>query len=68
MAAPAAVYSHHADVKLVMSTHGMPWDRVPHADWIELSLPYVTGRLAALQALDSILAEGRPVVASDSGS
>ncbi|MFQ5633707.1 MAG: hypothetical protein ACE5G3_00055 [Gammaproteobacteria bacterium] len=43
-----------SDVKVVMSVHGMAWDRVPHEAWIELSPKYVTGTMAALkQALES---------------
>ena len=28
-------------VKVVVSTHGMPWDRVPHEAWLALSPPYL---------------------------
>lgn len=38
-----------ADVKVAMSVHGMPWDRVPNEAWIELSPGYVDGTLAALR-------------------
>jgi hypothetical protein len=38
-----------ADVKVVMSTHGMPWDRVPHEAWIELAPGYVNGALSSLR-------------------
>ena len=40
-----------ADVKVAMSIHGMPWDRVPHEAWLELSPGYVAGTQAALEAL-----------------
>jgi len=38
-----------ADVMIVMSIHGMPWDRTPEESWIELSPPYVNGTLTALK-------------------
>jgi len=38
-----------SSVKVVMSVHGMPWDRVPHEAWIELSPSYVNGTLTALK-------------------
>ena len=38
-----------ADVKVVMSIHGMPWDLTPNEAWIELSPAYVNGTLAALE-------------------
>ena len=28
-------------VKVVVSTHGMPWDQVPHEAWLELGPPYL---------------------------
>ncbi|MDJ0926764.1 MAG: hypothetical protein QNJ73_03850 [Gammaproteobacteria bacterium] len=39
------------DVKVAMSMHGMPWDRVPHEAWIELSPGYIRGTMTALQDL-----------------
>lgn len=40
-----------ADVKVAMSIHGMPWDRVPHEAWLELSPPYLNGTQTALEEL-----------------
>lgn len=42
-----------ASVKLVLSVHGMPWDRVPHEAWIKLAPRYV----------DRAMEEGRKVMA-----
>lgn len=42
-----------SSVKLVLSVHGMPWDRVPHEGWIKLSPRYV----------DRAMEEGRKVMA-----
>ena len=33
-------FSPEDSVKVVISTHGMPWDFVPHEAWIELAPPY----------------------------
>ena len=33
-------FSPEDSVKVVVSTHGMPWDRVPHEAWIELAPVY----------------------------
>ena len=35
-----------SSVKLVMSVHGMPWDRVPHEGWIKLAPRYVDRSMA----------------------
>lgn len=40
-----------ADVKVAMSIHGMPWDRVPLEAWLELSPGYTSNTQAALQDL-----------------
>jgi len=40
-----------SDVMVVMSVHGMAWDRVPHEAWIELSPGYVEGTMQALEDL-----------------
>jgi hypothetical protein len=43
-----------ASVKVVMSIHGMAWDRVPHEAWLELAPAYRDTTLADLKAaLDS---------------
>ncbi len=42
-----------SSVKLVLSVHGMPWDRVPNEAWIQLSPRYV----------DRAMEEGRKVMA-----
>ena len=34
-----------ASVKVVVSVHGMAWDKVPHEGWIKLSPPYVEGNM-----------------------
>ncbi len=34
-------FSPDDSVKVVVSTHGMPWDRVPHEAWLELGPPYL---------------------------
>lgn len=40
-----------ADIKIAMSIHGMPWDRVPHEAWLELSPPYLAATKADLERL-----------------
>jgi len=39
------------DVKIVVSVHGMAWDRVPHEAWIELAPNYRDGTTADLKTL-----------------
>ncbi len=34
-------FSATDSVKVVVSTHGMPWDQVPHEAWLELGPPYL---------------------------
>lgn len=34
-------FSPESSVKVVISTHGMPWDLVPHEAWLELSPAYL---------------------------
>ncbi len=34
-------FSAADSVKVVVSTHGMPWDQVPHEAWLELGPPYL---------------------------
>ena len=34
-------FSSGNSVKVVVSTHGMPWDRVPNEAWLELGPPYL---------------------------
>ncbi len=51
-----------ADVKVAMSIHGMPWDRVPHEAWLELSPDYIARTQAALQAKLESYAFGRTEV------
>jgi len=38
-----------ADVKVVVSVHGMAWDLVPHEAWIELSPQYVEGTMETIR-------------------
>jgi hypothetical protein len=40
-----------ASVKIVMSVHGMAWDRVPNEAWIELAPNYRDGTMADLKEL-----------------
>ena len=40
-----------ASVKVVVSVHGMAWDRTPNEAWIELSPPYIDGNLQRLKAV-----------------
>jgi protoheme ferro-lyase len=35
-----------ASLKLVLSVHGMPWDKVPHEGWIKLAPKYVDRSMA----------------------
>ena len=39
----------NSSVKVVVSTHGMAWDRVPHEGWIQLYPPYVDGTMDAVK-------------------
>ena len=35
-----------SSLKLVLSVHGMPWDKVPHEAWIQLAPRYVDRSMA----------------------
>jgi hypothetical protein len=51
-----------ADVKIVMSVHGMAWDRVPNEAWIELAPGYRDGTLEELRKLTESYDFGRTEV------
>jgi len=34
-------FSPESSVNVVISSHGMPWDNVPHEAWLELGPPYL---------------------------
>jgi protoheme ferro-lyase len=44
-----ATFPPTAKVKVVVSVHGMAWDRVPHEAWIELAPPYRDGMVQAVK-------------------
>jgi hypothetical protein len=48
-----------SDVKVVMSVHGMAWERVPHEAWIELAPLYRDGTLEELRTLTESYDFGR---------
>jgi protoheme ferro-lyase len=45
-----ATFPETAKVKVVVSVHGMAWDKVPHEGWIELAPPYRDGMVDAVKA------------------
>jgi len=51
-----------SDVKVVMSIHGMAWDRVPNEAWLELAPRYRDGTLEALRRLTETYDFGRTEV------
>jgi hypothetical protein len=44
-----ATFPENAKVKVVVSVHGMAWDKVPHEAWIELAPPYRDGMVQAVK-------------------